>query len=334
MTTSPTGPLEEGQRVAGTYRIVHEIGGGAMGVVYEAVDEALPRRVAIKAPRFAAFAQALRREAEALAAIRHHGFVTLHHLAREGDLDLLVMERLYGQSLADQLADLRAGGEHMAIGDVLSRAHAVADALSAAHEAGFAHRDLKPENVVVVRSRVVVLDLGLFVPEVLVGPENVPSGSADYIAPEVLFSEVARGEGPLVDLYALGAMTFELLTSVAPYASETIEATLAKHVSTRVPDPRDLREGVPDELADLVRELLAKDPRERPQSAEEVAWRLEGVRAHLARRGARDSFLQRASATSAMPPPTTRAASPTATGTSHEGRPAPGTPIGTSPPRS
>lgn len=285
--TEGAGPLVPGQRVAGCYRITHVIGGGSMGVVYEAIDEALPRRVAIKAPRFAVFAQALRREAEALAAIRHPGFVTLHHLAHEGDLDLLVMERIFGESLAGILEDLRERGAQMEIAEVVERMHALADALAAAHDAGFTHRDLKPENVVVAGSRVVVLDLGLFVPEVLVGPENVASGSADYIAPEALFGEVARGEGPLVDLYALGAMTFELLTGVAPYTADTVEATLARHVSSPVPDPRSLRPDVPPELAALVVELLAKEPRERPQSAEAVAWRLDRLREHHRRRSSR-----------------------------------------------
>lgn len=253
-----------------------------MGVVYEAIDEALPRRVAIKAPRFAAFAQALRHEAEALAVIRHPGFVTLHHVIREGDLDLVVMERIFGDSLARHLADLRDRAEPMELAEVLHHLRAVGEALAAAHNAGFAHRDLKPDNVLVTGARDVVLDLGLFVPEVLVGPENVPAGSADYVAPEVLFGEVARGEGPLVDLYALGAMAYELLTGVPPYATDDVAATLARHVSTSVPDVRVLREDTPDDLAALVRELMAKSPRDRPRAADEVVWRLSAIADRLA----------------------------------------------------
>lgn len=275
------GPLAVGQRVGGNYRVTHEIGGGAMGVVYEAVDELLPRHVAIKAPRFAVHAQALRREAEALSLIRHHGFVTLHHVVRAEAMDLLVMERLVGESLARHLEDLGQRGDRMELLDVLKLLRVLAEALAAAHDAGFAHRDLKPDNVLLAGARVVVLDLGLFVPEVLVGPENVPAGSADYIAPEVLFGEVTRGEGELVDLYALGAIAHELLTGVAPYASDSVAATLARHVSADVPDPRDLRADVPEDLASLVRELLAKSPRDRPRGAEDVAWRLAAITERL-----------------------------------------------------
>lgn len=285
------GPFRPGQIVAEGYRITRVLGCGGIGVVYEAADLVLPRTVAIKTARFASHAHALRLEAQALAAVRHPGFVTIHHVAREGDLEVLVLERLYGDTLADRIDELRAHERRFSLPEALDLLIALADALSAAHRAGVAHRDLKPANVILSGERVVVVDLGLFVPEVLVGPENVPAGSAYTIAPEVLLRSVEKGRGPLVDLYAFGAIAFEVLTGVPPFLGDSLEQVLAAHVSAPVPDPRVLRPEIPDALAALVRELLAKDPEARPSGAEAVLWQLKDLRAHGAGPSARPTVL-------------------------------------------
>jgi len=154
----------------------------------------------------------------------------------------------------------------------------ITDALSAAHAVGIAQRDLKPGNVLICGERIVLIDLGLFVPEVLVDPDNDAAGSPEYIAPEVLLRTVERGGGPLIDLYSLGILAFELLTNTTPFAADSLGRTLANHVGAPIPDVRTLRADVPGELAGLVSELLAKEPRSRPASAEAVLWQLKDVR--------------------------------------------------------
>ena len=274
------GPFRIGELVDGTYEIKRVLGVGGMAVVYEARDTALLRLVAIKAPLFTAHARRLRSEAQALAAIRNPAFVTVHHIGSHDGVEFMVMERLFGETLEARLDDARARGRHLSIEEVLDLLIPITDALSAAHAAGVAQRDLKPANVIVCGERVVLVDFGLFVPEVLVTPEDEAAGSAEYVAPEVLLRTVERGDGPLIDLYSLGILAFELLTNTTPFASDSLGRTLANHVGAAIPDVRELRPEVPPELAGLLRELLAKEPHARPASAEAVLWQLKDVRNH------------------------------------------------------
>ena len=278
--TLDVGPFRVGELVDGIYEIKRVLGVGGMAVVYEARDTVLLRLVAIKAPLFTVFAEHIRNEAQALAAIRNPAFVTVHHLGRHAAVEFLVMERLFGDTLEARLDDARARGRFLPVEEVLDLLIPITDALSAAHAAGVAQRDLKPANVVVCGDRVVIVDFGLFVPEVLVAPENVAAGSAEYVAPEVLLRSVERGEGPLIDLYSLGVLAFELLTNTTPYVSDSLGCTLASHVGAPIPDPRTFRPEIPPELAFLVLELLAKEPHARPASAEAVLWQLKDIRNH------------------------------------------------------
>jgi eukaryotic-like serine/threonine-protein kinase len=273
------GPFALGQVVGETYEIVKVLGIGGMNVVYEARDSRLGRTVAIKAPLFPAHGSALRREAQALAAVRSPSFVSIFHMGSEGDVDFVVMERLYGESLEARLDALRMAGHRMPIEEALSLLQEIASALSVAHARCIAHRDLKPANVVLTGDRVVLVDLGLFVPEVLVSPDNDVAGSIQYIAPEVLLRDVARGGGPLVDLYALGVLAFELLTNVTPFTGDSTERVIANHLGGAIPDVRTLRSDVPAALAALIAELLAKNPKNRPPGAESVLWQLRDLQA-------------------------------------------------------
>ena len=277
-TASPVGPFGIGDVLGETYEIVGVLGVGGMGIVYDARDLTLLRRVAIKVPLSIAFEASLRHEAQALAAIRNPAFVSVHHVSRHDGTLYMVMERLFGETVEARLEEARARDEHLSLDEVLGLLIPITDALSAAHAAGVAQRDLKPANVIICGERVVLVDFGLFVPEVLVSEEDQVSGSADYIAPEVLLRSVVKGEGPLIDLYALGVLAFELLTNQTPFAAETMGLTLAKHVGGAIPDVRELRPEVPRELAGLMRELLAKDPTSRPASAEAVLWQLKEIR--------------------------------------------------------
>jgi eukaryotic-like serine/threonine-protein kinase len=273
------GPFYVGQLVASTYEVTGLLGAGGMGVVYDATDRTLRRRVAIKTALSTVFREELLREARALAALRNPSFPCVHALLQHEGIDFIVMERLYGETLDKRIALARSIGKKITLEEVIDIVVQLAVALAAAHDAGVSQRDVKPSNVMLCADRVVLFDFGLVVPEVLVAPSTIISGSAEYVAPEVLLGSVEKGGGPSIDLYALGVVAFELLTNTTPFASDMLPRIVARHISESPPDVRDRRPDVPDALAFLVRQLLAKAPHERPPSAEAVIWELDHMRA-------------------------------------------------------
>jgi serine/threonine protein kinase len=272
--SSNDGPFAIGRLVAGTYEITGRLAAGGMGVVYDARDIFLSRRVALKVPISPRFAPALEGEALALASLRSSAFATVYQLGRDGDVVFMAMERIFGETLEAYIDETRAARRYIPIREALHILTSIASALVTAHAAGFAQRDVKPANVILAPSRIVLVDFGLSMPEVLVGPENEVNGSADYIAPEVLRRGVTRGGGVLVDLYALGVLAFELLIGHPPFVDPRLSQTLRMHLVSRAPDVCALRSDVPPALGALVGELLSKDPLRRPVSAEAVMYDL------------------------------------------------------------
>lgn len=257
MTSVHTQPL------AGRWRLGERLGRGAVADVYDAVDEATGDRVAVKVLREADDDQRarLRQELAALEALEHPGIV---EVLGHGELDgcpYLVLERVEGGSLADEL---RTGGpvppeRAAAIGAAL------AEALDHAHARGVVHRDVKPSNVLVDRDgRPRLADFGV---ARLDGSDSLTAsgftvGTAAYLAPEQV-----RGEpvGPAADVYALGLVVLELVTGTKAYPGSGLNAAVAR--LEREPDvPAEL----PAPLAAQIRSMTAMDPTARP-SARAVA---------------------------------------------------------------
>lgn len=274
-------PSAIGTIVAETYELTGVLGLGGMGVVYDAIDATLQRRVAIKLARSGIEAQALRKEGHALAAIRHPGIPLVHAAGRHESSSFLVLEALNGVTLAERIAEAGVKGP-LAIEEVVAIVRGVADALSAVHAAGIIHRDVKSSNVMLSGSRVVLFDFGVMLPEVEVARNKLVAGTAYTMAPEQISNTVRPGEGSRVDLYALGVLAFEALTLRPPYGGEDADGIMASHLLAKVPDPRELRPDTPAPLAELVIELMAKEPRARPESAEVVVWKLDEIRASMA----------------------------------------------------
>jgi CheY-like chemotaxis protein len=289
----PEPPLfEVGQVVGGHLEILSLLGAGGMAQVWEAKDRDLERRVAVKAAKPQPNVPPLRKEAQALAAFRHPSLVTVHAIGRHEGIDFIVMERIFGVSLAAKLKQRKADERPLALQDALRYLTAIAEGLAVVHRAGLAHRDVKPDNVMLTPDgRIVLMDFGLVVPEYDSELRGTVAGSPPYMAPETLRDAVAKGGGPQVDIYALGATAFELLTFEAPYAdAESINHLFAMHLEAKIPSLRERRAEVPEELDQLVQEMLAKDPSERPQSAQGVAWQLQGIATRLAEPTARQSL--------------------------------------------
>ena len=280
--------LKPGQTLS-HYRLVKEIGQGGMGVVFEALDVSLGRRVAVKTlpPGVAADGERLRRfqqEARAVAALNHPNIVTIHSVEEAEGVHFLTMELIEGATLD---ASIRRGG--MPLGDFFDIAVPLAEALSAAHEKGIVHRDLKPANVMVTREgRVKVLDFGLAklwkqetVAESEAGPtrtarpESGASGTVPYMSPEQL-----QGKEPdqRSDIFSLGIILYEMATGERPFKGGSPAEVTSSILRDIPPSIVELRRGLPDLLGRIVRRCLEKDPRRRHQSALDLRNELEELR--------------------------------------------------------
>lgn len=275
-----------GELLSGTYEVLSCLGEGGMGQVFEANDRALMRRVAIKAGWPKLDPAALRMEAQALSALRHPSMVTVHHLAEHRGVQFVVMERIYGVSLATHLTRRRAAKQPFLFDEIHHVLGSIADALAVVHNAGLAHRDVKPANVMLApKERVVVMDFGLSQPEAQKESNSGPSGTPDYMAPEAIMNDARVGERHLVDLYALGVMAYEMITLETPFPGKNIVEVWSGHLGVKPKDVRELRPDTPPQLAELVARMLAKAPEDRPESMETVAIALHTMRT---RNGARN----------------------------------------------
>jgi eukaryotic-like serine/threonine-protein kinase len=283
LSARDTEPLfEPGEIVSGAFAIRELLGRGGMGQVFAADDLVLMRSVAIKAMPLGgnnAGGLLLRREAQALAQVRHPGVVAIYATGVHRGLPYIVMERLYGLTMAELIRTRRARDDRFGVGEALDLLIKVADALAAVHEAGMAHCDLKPDNVMVCGgNRVVLLDLGIMMTEIDVGATRT-CGTPLYMAPELIEQNVAAGQAHLVDAYSFGAAAYELLTGVPPFDERDLLTLLERHMLAPAPDVRDLRPDVPARLAAIVGDCLAKDPTDRPPRMDAVRWDLSAIHA-------------------------------------------------------
>jgi eukaryotic-like serine/threonine-protein kinase len=268
--------FELGEVLNDAYEIRGLLGAGANGQVFDAHDRLLNRRVAIKAAPTdpPLLAQLLRKEAQALAALRHPALVNVFAMGTHRGVLYFVMEHIPGITLEDHLQRRTATGEQLSLQETLDVLIAIAEGLAAVHRAGIAHRDVKPGNVMLAPgNRIVLTDLGLVVPEFDVGGREL-KGTPEYMAPEVILGQIKPGAAHLVDTYALGVLAFELVTGSVPYDAESISKLLRLHLQAPIPEVA----GAPKKLAALIQEMMDKDPLGRPQQLETVVWRLRALR--------------------------------------------------------
>jgi eukaryotic-like serine/threonine-protein kinase len=276
----------------GPYRIEERLGRGGMGEVYRAFDSRLHRLVALKRVRAAAGDVELarhrfQREARAMAQLSHSAVVQVHDwVAGEGE-DWIVMELVDGRPLRELLA---AGP--LAPAEAIRIGRGIAAGLAAAHGAGLVHRDLKLDNVMVTPAgEVKILDFGI-ARQLLgePGPGEDPAtlarltltgkvvGTVTAMSPEQAMGLAVDHRS---DLFSLGSLLYELLTGESPFRGRNAMETLSRICSLRQPPVIKLRPEVPAALSDLVERLLAKDPAQRPASAEAVIAILDRVAADL-----------------------------------------------------
>jgi serine/threonine protein kinase/Tfp pilus assembly protein PilF len=294
------------------YRLVRMVGAGAMGEVYEAVDEHLNRRVAVKVISSAASShpeirQRFLREAHAASAFTHPNIAHIYGAGSDDGIDYIAMEYIDGETLVHRLA---RGG--MAIDDIVDVVLQLADALAAAHDHGVVHRDVKPANVMIdARGQVKMLDFGLA--RIEAAPVTLQEdtldqrsstnpgtilGTTSYMSPEQALGEAAAAAS---DVFSIGVVLYEMIAGRLPFAGKTTADTLHR-LTALEPEPlARFNYDLPAELERIVRKCLEKTAARRYRSAGELLVDLKAL--------ARDrSSGSRLAPRWAAPPPRTRRA--------------------------
>jgi non-specific serine/threonine protein kinase len=267
------------------YNITRKIASGGMGVIYEAEDTRLGRRVALKfLPEQMAqntqLTERFQREARAASALNHPNICTVHAIEQAEGHSFLVMELLEGQTLAQML-----GRVTFSLDKLLPIATQIADALESAHAKGIVHRDIKPANIFITdRGQVKILDFGLvkiepeelqsneghstkFEPQHQLTSPGVAMGTAAYMSPEQ-----ARGQlvDARTDLFSLGTVLYQMAGGVLPFAGDT-SAVIFDAILNRDPERVDqINSSLPSEFGRILSKLLEKDRALRCQSATEL----------------------------------------------------------------
>jgi TolB-like protein len=269
------------QALADRYTIERELGAGGMATVYLAHDLKHDRPVALKVLRqelaAALGAERFHREIQIAAKLQHPNILPLHDSGEAGGFLYYVMPFVEGQSLRERLA--REGA--LPVGDAVRILRDVVDALTEAHAHGVVHRDIKPENIMLRGHHALVTDFGVAkaVSEATgrqtLTTAGVALGTPAYMAPEQASADPHLDHR--VDIYAVGAVAYELLTGRPVFMGTTPQMVLSAHV-TEAPVPiTKYRETVPRALEALVMRCLEKQPADRWQSAEELLPQLEAL---------------------------------------------------------
>jgi predicted Ser/Thr protein kinase len=279
---SPAGPVH----TIGRYETLAEVGRGAHGTVYRALDPTIRRTVALKVVaaeedefpggavpggRSAFF----EREAQAAGALLHPGIVTLYDAGRDGDRYYLAMEFVEGETFAAEIA--RAG--RLPIERTIEVVAAVAEALDFAHERGVVHRDIKPANLMILPDRSVkVADFGIA--RLTSGAASATMtagmmvGTPSYMSPEQVQGEPVDGRS---DLYSLGCVLYESLTGRKPFRAETMAALLTQILTVDPPPPSSVDPAIPEALDGVVLRGIARDRERRYQRGRDLARELRAA---------------------------------------------------------
>jgi tetratricopeptide (TPR) repeat protein len=267
--------------VGDTYRIEQELGGGGMSRVFLAEEVRLGRKVVIKLlpPEMSAGVNVERfeREIQLAAKLQHPHIVPLLTAGAEGDLLFYVMPYIEGESLRAKLA--REG--ELPVNEAVRILREVLDALDYAHENGVVHRDIKPDNVLLSRKHAVVTDFGVAkavsasTGETSLTSLGVALGTPAYMAPEQAAADPHVDHR--ADIYAVGALAYEMLTGRPPFTGANPQTILSAHV-TQAPDPVTThRATVPPALASVVMRCLEKKAADRWQRADDLIPHLDAL---------------------------------------------------------
>jgi eukaryotic-like serine/threonine-protein kinase len=269
----------------GRYVIQSEIGRGAMGVVYRAMDSVLERVVAVKTVNMALerehadkYEARFYQEARAAGGLNHPNIVTVYDAGKAGDVVYMAMEYIEGVELRTLIGE----GRQLAAAQAVSIAAQVAEGLAYAHERGVVHRDIKPANIMVVASGPVkITDFGIarMRASADLTQTGVMLGSPKYMSPEQVIGKRADHRS---DIFSLGVILYEMLAGAAPFNGENVTALMYQIVNFAPPAPSAMNAAVPEMLDYIVAKMLAKTLEERYPDARELAHDLRECERQLA----------------------------------------------------
>ena len=269
-------PLRESPWMLGRYEVSGEIARGAMGVVYKARDPLIDRVVAIKTVALglsdaetAAFERRFFREAKSAGRLNHPNVVTIYDVGKSGDVAYIAMEFLDGRSLREILDS----GVVLATDTIVDIVAQVAEGLAFAHEQQVIHRDVKPANIMVLANGAVkITDFGIAL--LPTGTRTLAGnvfGSPRYTSPEQVIGRPVDGRS---DIFSLGAVLYEMLTGLPPFAGDDLNSILRQVLSDPTPAPSSHNPKIPRAFDHIVGKAVAKDPQDRYQSAYSMAMDL------------------------------------------------------------
>src|SRR5690349_16587670 len=268
----------------GRYKIISEIGQGAMGVVYKAVDPIIDRTVAIKTSNLnlsktelEEYEARFQQEIKAAGRLNHPNIVTIYDVGKTDQVAYMAMEYLEGQELKDMIASGNLPQADVVV-DIIAQ---VADGLSFAHQQDIVHRDVKPSNIMVLKNSLAkITDFGIArLPNSAVKTmTGLILGSPRYMSPEQVIGKTIDARS---DIFSLGVVLYEALTGVAPFDGDNVNAIMYATVNTTPPPPSSHNRQIPTMLDLIVAKAMAKLLEDRYQTIREFADDLREARRQM-----------------------------------------------------
>ena len=270
------------EMIAARYEVLDKLGAGVLGEVVKVRDTQTGSVRAIKLFKPQVLSPSnmgrFEREFRSIAKLSHPNIVIVYDFGVHEDRPYFSMELLDGTDLRKYIADTRPKADAPGFDEYVRRSayvfHQVADALNTVHAAGIVHRDLKPENIFVKFGRFPRAKLLDFGHAKAAGDDQnltvtgTVLGTAWYIPPE---QAMGKEIGPPADLYSLGCVMYETLTGKPPFGGKSVMEVILSHIQRPAPDARDADARIPEKLATMCKDLMKKNPEERPASAGEIA---------------------------------------------------------------